>query len=266
MRALHLSWLALAACLSVSSADAQAPGPMPSGGTWMTVGERVCGGQTWAESEGENGTPVPRYCTPGSNGMTALCDNKTCLYKTVTPDECKGTGAPLKAYQCRAPALSPEAAKKADCSAVRTEPWSQAGKGYSITATVQGATCASATATFTVRRPDGTPIWSETVSVQWSLMFQDLKTPKDLDKVLAENLKDVHRFFSDELPEWKQGTERPSEKAQWNEERGVTREMWNAWRAAKRPMLIFAWGIEAQHFYLLEVDGRFRKIGFNVPG
>jgi hypothetical protein len=45
----------------------------------------------------------------------------------------------------------------------------------------------------------------------------------------------------------------------------VTREQWNAWRAAKLPVLYFTWGIETDYIYVLDEDGVLREVGGHTP-
>jgi hypothetical protein len=194
--------------------------------------------------------------------MTAVCDDRDCHYKIAPPDQCRGDGAPLQAYQCRAPALSAMAAKQAVCSAQRSVPWPAAGKGYSITAVIEGPTCASASGTVTVRRPDGLPIWSQSVAARGSVEFQHLQSPKDLDAVLTSLLRTPDGTSGD-LPEWADGARFPPRG--WYADGQVTRERWNSWRAAKLPVLHFTWGIETDHVYVLDEDGVLREVGGHTP-
>jgi hypothetical protein len=233
------------------------PGPTPTGGSWAAAGERACGGRSWGASYG-NATPDPATCTPTSDGMTAVCGDNQCRYRSVTPDQCRGDGPASRIYRCRAPTASKAEAAKAACSATESGPWVDAGKGYSIIIVVEGATCASANMTITVRRPDGLPIWSHTVAARASVMFQGVKAPPDLHKLLAYLLT-RDKFKSDFLPAW--GTDK-----RFHPDPGVTAEQWNAWRAAKLPMLGFTFGIETVHLYLLDDDGTIREVGGLVPG
>lgn len=237
------------------------PGPAPTGGVWTAAGEQACDGRSWADSYG-SATPDPGLCTPTSDGMTAVCGGNQCRYKVVTPDQCRGEGAAAKLYRCQAPAVPPVAAQQAVCSARRSVPWPAAGKGYSITAIVDGATCASASATVIVRRPDGLPIWSHTVATQGSLEFHHLVTPKDLDAVLKALLR-IGDYASDILPEWADGA--PSPPRGWYAADQVTREQWNALRTAKLPVLIFTWGMETNHIYVLEETGGLREVAGHTP-
>ena len=190
--------------------------------------------------------------------MTAVCGDNQCRYRSVTPDECRGDGKAGKIYRCQAPVLSKTEGARAVCSATESGPWKDAGKGYSITIVVEGATCASANMTITVRRPDGLPIWSHAVAARASVMFQDVKAPPDLHTLLAYLLTQ-DRFKSDFLPAW--GTD-----SRFHPDPDVTVEQWNAWRAAKLPMLGFTFGIETVHLYLLDEDGTIRAVGGLVPG
>ena len=250
----------LMACARASGAAAQ-PGPTPAGGVWTAAGERACDGRSWGDSHG-SATPDPGMCTPTSDGMTAICGGNQCRYRAVAPDQCRGEGAAARLYRCQAPAVSGEAAQQAVCSARRTVPWPAAGKGYSITAIVDGTTCASASGTVIVRRPDGLPIWSHTVAAHGSLEFQDLIAPKDLDAVL-KSLLHKEDYTSDILPEWADGA--PSPPRGWYAVDQVTRERWNAVRAAKLPVLIFTWGIETNHIYVLEETGGLREVAGHTP-
>jgi hypothetical protein len=220
----------LTACAMAGGAAAQ-PGPTPTGGVWTAAGERACDGRSWSDSY-SSATPDPGLCTPTSDGMTAVCGGNQCRYRAVTPEQCRSEGTATKLYRCQAPAASREAAQQAVCSARRTVPWPAAGKDYSITAIVDGATCASASATVIVRRPDGVPIWSHTVATRRSLEFQHLATPKDLDAVLKSLLR-IEDYVSDILPEWADGA--PFPPRGWYAADQVTREQWNAVRAAKLP-------------------------------
>ena len=256
MRVARLLLSTLIACAAAAAAVAQ-PGPAPTGGVWTAAGERACDGRSWGASYGSP-QPDPAMCAPTSDGMTAVCGDNECRYRSVTPDQCRGAGAAGKLYRCRAPAVSTAEAAKAVCSATESGPWPDAGKGYSITIVVEGATCASANMTITVRRPDGLPIWSQSASARGSVMFQDVKAPQDLHTLLA-GLLTQNTLKSDFLPAW--GTD-----SRFHPDPGITAEQWNAWRTAKLPMLGFTFGIETVHLYVLDDDGVIRKVGGLVPG
>jgi len=255
MRTWRLFLSALIGCVMATAAAAQ-PGPQPTGGSWTAAGERACDGKSWGASYG-SAEPDSGMCTPTSDGMTALCGDNQCRYRAVTPDQCRGDGAAGKLYRCQAPAISTADAGKAVCSATESGPWPEAGKGYSITIVVEGATCASANMTITVRRPDGLPIWSHSVAARGSLMFQDVKAPQDLQKVLT-SLLTRDKLKSDFLPAW-------GSDSRFRPDPGVTAEQWNAWRAAKLPMLAFTFGIETTYLYVLDDGGNIREAGGLVP-
>jgi hypothetical protein len=252
----RLFLLTLLACVTATAAVAQ-PGPQPTGGVWTAAGERACDGRSWGASYGRT-EPDPAMCTPTSDGMTAVCGDNQCRYRAVTPDQCRSDGATSKIYRCRAPAVSKAEAAKAVCSATKSGPWPDAGTGYSITVVVDGETCASAILTVIIRRPDGAPIFTHTVAARWSVMFQDVKAPQDLNQLL-QSLLQRSKYTSDSLPAWETDS-------RYRPEPGVTEEQWNAWRAAKLPILAFTWGIETDHIYVLEENGSIREIAGHTPG
>jgi hypothetical protein len=82
-------------------------GPMPKG--WVEVGVGNCGAKDVSSSGG--GKPVPWRCEAKNAGKIAVCwekvrqpngkyPNGACVYKAVTPDECKDTVTPGIVYLC----------------------------------------------------------------------------------------------------------------------------------------------------------------------
>jgi len=244
----------------------------PSVGDWVEIGERTCGGRTWGKSWGTSSgamEPEPVFCTPGSKGLTAVCDNKSCRYTTATADQCRVEGASGKAYRCEIEALSAADAKAAVCSGEETAPWLAAGKGYSITVVIDGPTCASAYGAIIIRRPDGLPIWSHSVAAQQSTMFV-LGEPQQLADSLkgllqmmqGDRLTDSSPLFTTErLPEWRNGEKSPG--CGWYAD--VSQKQWNQWRAAKLPALVLMWGTEDESWYLLNEDGEIHRAGGHIP-
>jgi hypothetical protein len=164
-------------------------------------------------------------------------------------------------------AAAQSASEQPICWGHASAPWDAAGTGYSITVVVEGPTCAGANGTITVRRPDGLPIWSQSVPVKASVMFQNLEAPRDLDRVLALILSITvkeRETLDTVLPEWPEGAPGPLDSFRAAD--GVRREQWNTWRAAKSPVLRFVWGIETVSVYVLDGDGRIRDVGYYTPG
>lgn len=263
MRVWRLVSLALVGCLLASVAMAQRKAP---DGLWAPVGERACGDRHWAWTltAGRANEPDPYLCTASTSGMTAICTGNYCRYKNVTPDQCRGDGERGKAYQCRASA----AARQTPCAMRASAPWTAAGKGYSLTMAIDGPTCASATATITVRRPDGLPIWSLPIVVRDSAMFENADTPQALNRALTQRLKlavDETATSDAFLQEWREGEPYPKGRAPQFPARDVSRMQWNEWRAAKLPLLLFVPEREAVRMYILEKDGRIVEVGKYVP-
>jgi hypothetical protein len=85
MRVARLLLSTLIACAAAATAVAQ-PGPAPTGGVWTAAGERACDGRSWGASYGSP-QPNPAMCAPTSDGMTAVCGDNECRYRSVTPDQ-----------------------------------------------------------------------------------------------------------------------------------------------------------------------------------
>src|SRR5262245_39696856 len=69
------------------------------------------------------------------------------------------------------------------CSGRASGPWLAAGSGYTISVEVDGEKCATASAHFLVRRPDGAVILDRTASAQ-TMGFASLE-PGKLDEALT---------------------------------------------------------------------------------
>ena len=131
--------------------------------------------------------------------------------------------------------------RPAVCSATAQRPVAGRRQGLLDHLRGRGATCASAEMTFTVRRPDWLPIGPWRPS---SRMFQVVQCAEDLHVLAGCTPKTgMGSIF------------RPAARSDPRlASRQVTREQWNAWRAAKLPTLDFTFGIETVHLYVL--DGR----------
>jgi hypothetical protein len=241
----------------------------PSVGVWTDIGARSCGGRTWATTYDVQNGPAPDFCRPGSKGLIAVCNDKSCRYTTATSDQCRIEGGSGKAYRCEVEAPSAADTTAAVCSGEETAPWVAAGKGYSITVVIDGPTCASAYGAIVIRRPDGLPIWGHSVAAEWSTMFR-LAEPQQVADTLKELLRAMQGdrfndnnapFTTGELREWPEGEKSPG--CGWRSE--VSQRQWNQWRAAKLPALVFMWGTEEESWYLLDEYGSVRKAGGHTP-
>jgi hypothetical protein len=152
------------------------------------------------------------------------------------------------------------------CAGKSTAPWTAAGKGYALTIAVDGATCATASASYSALH-DGQSLWSKSVKVPGNLAFQDLNAPADLARLLPAILHDAQLSpAADVLPTWPTGR---SDRVLGGPDvhyyvgEGITPEQWNGWRSAKAPLLMFAQGIETVTLLVLD-QGQVREIGYLV--
>ena len=147
--------------------------------------------------------------------------------------------------------------------------WARAGAGYLVEAVADGPTCQKAVIVHVVRRPDGTPVWSDVVLAEWRFPDDAPRDGATMEKALAQMLVEGLRSIagSEQLPEWKQGEEGALRRGDivWYAETGVERAAWNALRVAKRPVFTYLQGTESIGVLVLAPDGSVTKAGYFVP-
>lgn len=147
--------------------------------------------------------------------------------------------------------------------------WARAGKGYIVEAVADGPTCQQAVIVQVVRRPDGTPLWSDVVLAEWRFADEAPANSAAMEKALGQMLVDGLRgvVLSDQLPEWSQAEEGTLRRGGtvWYAEAGVERAAWNALRNAKRPIFTYLQGTDSVGVLALGADGTITKVGYFVP-
>ena len=168
-----------------------------------------------------------------------------------------------------APVVATVALADEPCRSRASLDWARAGTGYLVEAVADGPTCQKAVIVQVVRRPDGTPLWSDVVLAEWRFADEAPADSAAMEKALAQMLVEGLRgaVLSDQLPEWKQSEEGTLRRGStvWYAETGVERAAWNALRAAKRPVFTYLQGTDSVGVLVLGADGTISKVGYFVP-
>lgn len=137
-----------------------------------------------------------------------------------------------------------------------------------VDAVANGADCASAQATITIRSGDET-LWSETYPVNQVMVLAGADSVDDMQRRLSEwvNPPGAARDSAGDLPVWEAGADNPvSGEFPFYVEAGVDRARYQALRDRDAPIFCYVQGMESEACLTLE-NGRVAKIGVQTfPG
>ncbi|MEJ0060017.1 MAG: hypothetical protein WDM79_10765 [Terricaulis sp.] len=170
---------------------------------------------------------------------------------------------------CGAPTTTTEVA--AGCETTATNSWTPAGgaSAYTLTATAEGADCASANATFTITDAAGTAVWTETFPANQVMFLAHVTTPAEMTEALAEWVNPNSSPFSTtaDLPAWPVGADAPThDEFPFYPEEGAQQDTYEGLRARAVPVICYVQGMESSSCLALE-NGQFNRIGLqSFPG
>ncbi len=145
---------------------------------------------------------------------------------------------------------------------------SGAWEGLHVEASANGADCAQAEATLTIRNAGGV-LWSETYPASEVMVLAGAESVEDMQRRLNEwvNPPGAARNSTGDLPVWAAGAQNPmSGEFPFYAEEGVDRARYETLRGADAPMFCFVQGMESEACLTLE-NGRLTKIGAqSFPG
>jgi hypothetical protein len=150
------------------------------------------------------------------------------------------------------------------CPATASGTWS----GMQVEANANGADCATAQATITIRN-GARVLWSEEYPVNEVMVLAGPESVEDLQRRLNEwvNPPGAARDSTGDLPVWAAGAQNPmSGEFPFYAEKGVDRAAYETLRGADVPMFCYVQGMESEACLALE-NGRVTKIGVqSFPG
>lgn len=145
---------------------------------------------------------------------------------------------------------------------------SGAWENFQVEASANGADCATAEATITIRDGD-TELWSQTYPVSQVMVLAGPESVDDMQRRLNEwvNPPGAARNSTGDLPIWTTNAENPmSGEFPFYAEEGVDRAAYEAIRGRDTPMFCYVQGMESEACLALE-NGRVTMIGVqSFPG
>lgn len=170
----------------------------------------------------------------------------------------------LAACNQQASAPSAEAPAENGCPATASGTW----ESLQVEARSQGADCASAEATITIRSGEAT-LWTETYPVSQVMVLAGPESIEDMQRRLNEWITPAGaaRNSTGDLPEWAAGEQNPmSGEFPFYTEEGVDRAAYEALRRRDAPMFCYVQGMESEACLALD-NGRIAKVGVqSFPG
>jgi len=153
-----------------------------------------------------------------------------------------------------APENAPGVAEADGCAVTASRSW----RDYQITASTQGADCAEAEATIVFVSATGAEAWIQTYPVAQVMVLAGSESPDNLQQRLTEWISPPGGApdTAGDLPEWPVGAQMPmSGEFPFYVDEGVTRQSYEAARAANAPMFCYVQGMESSRGVLAGPGG-----------
>ncbi|HVY84636.1 MAG TPA: hypothetical protein VG943_05860 [Caulobacterales bacterium] len=154
------------------------------------------------------------------------------------------------------------------CAAHVATAWRTAGGGFAVSATTAGVDCAHATATLSMRDGESKEVYTAAASTADIMTLAPAHDVDAMQTALAEWIDPAQDVGSTkDLPAWGAGAENPLKgEFPFYPEENVTRDAYEALRAANAPMFCYVQGMESQAC-IAWTDGHMIKVGVQTfPG